>query len=354
MSDAKRVAALWALVLAVFACFNAVYWPVAWRQRDLDPANFMPYAKKLHGEGQLAAAIDIVKQGIDANHPPYAAPYETLQAWLTEFHDADGATTLRPTIAFYRARATAPAEREQALREAIREFDLFNRMPRLLPETARAVDLAVKDLCPVLGVPDLAQNLKASDQYSLLALSGGTMVTNGKIGETGTKIDFDLIVQSGGAAKERRIAHIFLRGRDFGGQERGLHAALIDPANGQFLQGGIFDIWSSSAEADRLALLLRDAPEGTIGAFAVMDDASANMTETLEAGLRSFGLFPEAMVMRHLRFFGLRYSFAAIGVKGAIPGSALQAWSPEEFDGHRGHPVACAVFRAQAAKGSQP
>ena len=59
---------------------------------------------------------------------------------------------------------------------------------------------------------------------------------------------------------------------------------------------------------------------------------------------------PEAMIQRRPRFFGMRYSFAAIGVKGAIPGKAMQAWSPDAYDGKSGHPVACGVITPVAGR----
>ncbi len=70
------------------------------------------------------------------------------------------------------------------------------------------------------------------------------------------------------------------------------------------------------------------------------------MTEELEAELRAFGLAREANIDRRSAILGLRYSFAAIGVKGAREGAALQAWSPEAFQGRDGHPVVCGVLRA--------
>lgn len=142
------------------------------------------------------------------------------------------------------------------------------------------------------------------------------------------------------------MAHIFLHNRDYGGAERGMHVALIDPVTGEPTQLGVFDIWAAPENADRMARMLNAAPNGTVGAFAVYDDASANMTDALEDALRSFGFLPETILQRRPRFYGLRYSYAAIGVKGAIPGQAMQAWSPDEFDGRPGHPVACMVLGA--------
>ena len=350
MSDLKRLGLLWALVLAVFVVFNAVYWPIHLRQRALDPASYMAYAARLHGEGRPLEAINTLRAGIDGHHPPLPEPYERLQAWQREVSHTSAADALEPTLGFYRALQLPEGEaRDTALRAAVAAGLARQSMPTLAPETAYQVRTLATELGTTLGLREAVQLLSPGDQFTLLRIAGGAVSTDGKIGKTGVTLPFDLVVQSPGGNRVRRVAHLYLNNHDYGGEERGFHAVLIDPATGQVAQLGVFDIWLSKSEADRMVRVLHSVPTGTIAAFAVLGDASINLTEDLEAALREFGLLPEAILLRRTKFFGLRFSFAAIGVKGAIPGTAMQAWSPDLYENTFGHPVACMVVRPAAA-----
>jgi hypothetical protein len=131
---------------------------------------------------------------------------------------------------------------------------------------------------------------------------------------------------------------------------RGMHVVLIEPERGQVTGSSVFDVWRSAAEAERLTRYLQDVLPGTIAAFAVYDDASAHVNPALEEALREFGLERRTLVGRTPALYGRRFSFAAIGVKGAAPGSALQAWSPGDYQvpgdsvQHASHPVHCGVL----------
>lgn len=343
VSDLKRLGLLWALVLLVFLVFNALYWPVHLRQRDLDPASFRTLAKRQHAQGQVLEAIDSLRKGIDAHHPPLPEPYAQLQAWQREAGHTAAADALTPVIAFYEALVHADAE---ALKRAV-DTGLAARMPvpPLSPETAQQVRTMANELGTTLGLREAVHVLPVESQFALLQIAGGAVSTNGAVGKTGVQLPFDLLVQSPGGNRVRRMAHLYLNNHDYGGEERGFHTLLIEPDTGQVAQLGVFDIWLSDDEADRMVRVLRSVPEGTIGAFAVLGDASINLNEDLEAALREFGFLPEAMLLRRPKFFGLRFSFAAIGVKGAIPGTAMQAWSPDVYENAFGHPVACMVVR---------
>lgn len=346
MTDTRRVLALWALILAVFLAFNAVYWPVHSYQADQDPDNFMVYAQKLHAQGQSAAAMDVLRQGIAAHHPTAPEPYEQLQGWLADAGKAAESAKLNPTVTFYRALGASGHAREVALRGAVDSSLALFPLPSIAKDSAGTLRLFAGNLGASLGVREAVRGLNEQQQYALLRLSGGVVSTNGEVGNTGVKLTFDLLVQSSGSA-DGRIAHIFLRGRDLSTSERGIHVAVLDPESSQVLQLGVYDIWSSPKEAERMARMLESMPQGSVAAFAVLDDASANMTDDLETQLRGFGLLPEAIIQRRARFYGLRYSFAAIGVKGAIPGKAMQAWSPDAYEGAPGHPVVCAVLNGE-------
>jgi len=346
---AKRVGVLWLLILLAFIAFNAAYWPVHFRQRERDPANFLPYARTLHEAARTREAVAALQAGIAAHRPATAEPYRTLQARLSDLGDMDAARRLQEQILFYHGLETGGATGEALVRDAIMLSLESSPLPTPAQETARALRIAAVELGAAIGQLEAVRALNIEQQFALLRLAGGTVNTDGTIGKTGVKIPADLIVQSGGGHEGKRIAHILLRGRNYCDDERGFHVAIIDPVTGQVLNLGVFDVWQSASEAARMARLLRGAPHGAIGAFCVLDDASLNLTHELGEALVSFGMRREAIINRVPAFFGLRFSFAAIGVKGADAGTAMQAWSPANFGGQPGHPVACITLRPEGA-----
>jgi len=342
MSSKKRVAALWLLVAVIFGVFNAVFWPAYRHQKATAPENFLACAQTLYAREGSAAGIACLLRGIAAQHPPYAEPYETLHAWLSETGQAEEAARWKSRALFYAA--FQAKDFREALGHAIQAELHRNPVPRIAPGLLRHLEAMSLDFAAALGVREVAVSLKPEERLTLLRLSGDAINTGGMIGTTGVKSPMDILVQSGGGEGVRRLAHIIIRDRNFAVSKRGLNVVLADGVSGQILQWGLFDIWESAGEADRLTRLLHEAPAGCIGAFAVFDDASVNLSAALEAELLNFGLERQAVNNRQPALFGLRYSFAAIGVKGAAPGAALQAWSPDTFQDHRGHPVTCGVL----------
>ena len=342
------MAVLWLVIVGAFAAFNAVFWPAHMHQADRDPAQFLAYARKLDGLGETLPALVRLRQGIRQHHPPWPEPYELLQGWLRRAGAEDEALALEPVIAFYRALSTGDADRGKELRQAVRGVREQKAVARVDASTCDAVNQLAGDFSRALGLLDTVGPMSCEEQLALLRLSG-PLRTDGRVGETGVRSPVDIVVQSGGGAGPRGVAHLFIRGREYAKRQRGLHAALVDAQSGQVFALGDFDIWDSAAEAARMTQFLREAPAGCIGVFAVRDDASANLTPALEAELLGFGLECQAVINYEPALLGLRYSFAAIGVKGASAGTALQAWSPEAFQGYPGHPVACGVIGGRGA-----
>lgn len=347
ISDARRVGLLWVLILGLFGVFNLVYWPIRFYQRETAPENFLAYARTLHREGKAADAIDCLRRGIEQHHPTFAGPYETLGDWLRAQGDTDGAGVRDVQGRFYRALRNGP---EMALREAIQASLAREPVPPLSPEAGRYVSLLAGSLGVVWSAREVVAALPVQEQLALLRLTGNAISTNGMIGGTGMASPVDILAQSGGGAAARECTHILVRGRDYAGGDRGFHVALMDAQSGQVAQMAQFDIWESVEDAARMARFLREAPKGIVGVFVVADDASANMTPELEGELLSFGVARQACINREPGLLGLRYSFAAIGVKGAPSGTALQAWSPGSFAGYPGHPVTCGVLRRAEEK----
>ena len=340
-----RVVFLWLLVLLLFAGFNGVFWPIHFRQIELAPENFLAHAQKLHDRGESSAAIAYVRSGIGAHHPPGPEPYAALRDWLRGQGEEAAAQGHEPAVRFYSAMRSGIAERTRLLFDAVEAAMAVRPMPHVAPQTRHYVDRLAGNFGAAYGVLEVQSAMTPQQQLALLWLTGGALLTDGMIGATGIQSPEDILVQSGGGGGARRHAHIFLRGRDYASRKRGFHAALINAETGQVIQSGVFDIWDRVDEAGRMAEFLRAAQAGCIGAFAVFDDASANLTAELEDELLGFGLERQACIERAPALLGLSYSFAAIGVKGAGPGTALQAWSPENFKGQPGHPVVCGVVR---------
>lgn len=344
ISPAMRVGFLWLLVSAVFVVFNVLFWPVHLRQRALAPENMVAYAQGLREAGQTSTAAEYLSRGIYQYRPPLPEAYELLGACLRELEGEGAEGALSSEIAYYRAwTGRDAASRAEGFAEAIR-LDLgVWPFPALEAGAGPLIRDATAVFSAMLGVPGMAETLTMEEGLSLMRVGGDALRLDGHIGETGVRSPGTVLVQSWGGMETGRSAHIWLRGRDFGGRKRGFHVALIDEQTGQVFNLGLFDIWEAPEEAVRMAAFLREAPPGCIGAFAVCDDASVNLSPELEAEMLGFGLEKQALIMGRPALLGLRYSFAALGVKGAAPGTALQAWSPESFAGVAGPPVVCGV-----------
>lgn len=345
MTPLRRVGLLWVLILAIFAGFNIAYWPVWRHQQRHDPKNFMTLAEAHREAGELARAIAVLEQGIAGFRPPKAQPYVQLRGYLREQGRAEDARALEPIIVFYHGTGrTAPEDRAEHWAQAVDLYLERSPAPLTAPLTAETLARLAGRLAAIYGIEEAVLAWESERHYALLQLLDGGIAPRRAIGETGVDSPVDILVQSGGGEGLRRTAHLFIGNRDFAGVGRGFHAALVDPESGQALQWGVFDLWDEIEEAHRMQRFLESAAPGVIGVFAVLDEGSVNMTPGLEAALIDFGLYPEARINREKRLLGMRYSFAAIGVKGAAPGSALQVWSPGEFAGHPGRPVNCGVL----------
>lgn len=345
MTAFKRIALLWAIVLACFAAFTAAYWPLHAYQVRNAPDNFAAYAQNLEENGQTDAAIKVLQIGISEFHPPCRAPYEHLARLLEQAGDMQARHALEPVRMFYAALEETDADhRDIMLRDAARARLQHQPAPPLGDANAQALHRMAVDLTAVYGAARAVLDMGPEEHFALLSIAGGAFRTDGLVGETGVSCPVDILAQSGGGQGVQRTAHIVVNGRDYARRERGIHVVLFDPKAVDVLHWDCFDLYDDLSAAQRLSGLLQRAPQGTIGAFAVFDDGSINMTIELEEALIGFGLERKARVGRDRALVGLRSSLAAVGVKGATPGSALQVWSPERFGTRDGHPVACGVL----------
>ncbi len=345
MTNLKRIGVLWAVVLASFAAFTAVYWPLQAYQARMAPENFAAYARELAENDRPADAIAALQEGMASFRPPCRAPYEALARLLEQTGATDARNTLEPARMFYAATEQAnPDTRDSLLLEAARLRLLQQPAPPFGAANAQALQHMAADLTAVYGAGRAVLGMRPEEHFALLALAGGAFRTDGLVGETGVASPVDILVQSGGGQGIQRAAHIVVNGRDYARRERGIHAVLYDPKAAEVTHWDCFDLYDDPTAAHRLSRLLQRAPKGTVGVFAVFDDGSVNMTPELEESFIEFGLERGARIDRGMALVGLRYSLAAIGARGAAPGTALQVWAPERFDACAGHPVACGVL----------
>ena len=104
----------------------------------------------------------------------------------------------------------------------------------------------------------------------------------------------------------------------------GYNVAVIQPGTGKLLDRQGFDTTpgGSEAEATALADFIAGVPEGHIVAVALQGEGAAYLNDGAVAALRSIGAEAD------LRG-ATGWSQAIIGVKGAAPGTALEAAGPE-------------------------
>jgi hypothetical protein len=135
-----------------------------------------------------------------------------------------------------------------------------------------------------------------------------------------------LLVQSAGE-EVGDFGHIYVDGVDVSPNGRGYNVAVFPP-EGEVLTAS-FDTHLDPGASTAMAEFIAAVPEGHAVAVAVADEASMNLGEEAVLALRSIGASGDLRERS-------RWSHAIIGVKGAEPGSALEA-----LDGLR--PVSVAI-----------
>jgi hypothetical protein len=124
-----------------------------------------------------------------------------------------------------------------------------------------------------------------------------------------------LLVQSAGK-EVGDFGHIYVNGLDVSPNRRGYNVAALSPQGD--LQIANFDTFLDPGASSALAAFIAALPQGHIVAVAAADEASMNLGEEGVSALRSIGAKGDLRGK-------YRWSHAVIGVKGAGPGSALEA-----------------------------
>jgi hypothetical protein len=140
-----------------------------------------------------------------------------------------------------------------------------------------------------------------------------------KIGMTGVLSPGDLRVSSAGQPYGS-MSSILFNGAELSRSLRGYNVVALDPA-GHVIGVARFDTFATGVDSDRLEAWLSALSPGTIVAGAVHDEASVHLTRGAVAALATLG------VVGDLRG-RYRESHAFVGVRGARPGTALEAIGP--------------------------
>ncbi len=136
------------------------------------------------------------------------------------------------------------------------------------------------------------------------------------IGDTGILSPVDIAV-TGAGFDAGRFGEIFVDGKSAIENKRAYHLVAVNPQNGAVDRVASFDTFADASESVRLAQFIADLPRGEIVAGAATDDVSRSLQQSAINALRSIG------VEGDLRF-QFRMGHAFIGVKGALPGQALE------------------------------
>jgi hypothetical protein len=118
-------------------------------------------------------------------------------------------------------------------------------------------------------------------------------------------------------------AAIVFDGTDLSPRRRGYNLVAVGPA-GRDVRSAGFDTFLRPEAAGELAAWIAALPAGTVVAGAVQDEASGRLTQEAVRAMETLGLHGDLRG----RF---RESHAFVGVKGAPPGSALEAIGPRRL-----------------------
>lgn len=143
-----------------------------------------------------------------------------------------------------------------------------------------------------------------------------------RIGTTGVRSPVDLAAYSRGA-RDKPYCELRVDGELVSDNRRGLNVVSVDPKDGSVLDARGFDLHFWRADSELWARWVERLERGTIVAVAVRKDAGRRASPAAIAALRALGV--RADLRDHEGA-----AFAAVGVKGARPGQAL-----EKLDGAR-------------------
>ncbi len=245
---------------------------------------------------------------------------------MARLNFAEGWGTLGETRVWATRRETKMFVRLDSPREVVLALRAFAPMPNQhIAVTVNGNSVGVLSLQSGWG--EYALNVKRESwragmneivlRFDALAPVASARADNYAIGATGAVSPVSIVARSAGS-EVGDFAHIFVNGADAAKNLRGYNVVVINAKTGAVEAGAAFDTFASADESARLAQFIAKIPNGRIVAVAVRDEASRFLSEEAVNALRSIG----ARADLRGKF---RWSHAIIGVKGAAPGSALEA-----------------------------
>jgi len=142
-------------------------------------------------------------------------------------------------------------------------------------------------------------------------------VSSRLVGQTGVEAPVNLVVQSAGQ-EVGDFGLIYVNGQDVSPNERGYNVVVIHPVTGAVEQAAAFDTHLDEGASQALAAFIAQVPAGHLVAVAAADEASRLLSPEAVDALRTIGASSD--LRDHFR-----WGHAIVGVKGAPPGSALEA-----------------------------
>lgn len=191
---------------------------------------------------------------------------------------------------------------------------VFNDRPlRLLPlnRSPQPVRLTL----PPPFHPDQRNRLELRYRYELAALRRGD--PRYRIGRTEASAPVDLYVLSAGKPYGW-TSSIVVNGEELSPDRRGYNLVALDPKTGALRARENFDTFLDRQASARLAAFIDRLPRGTLVVAAVKDEAAGQLTEEAVAAFHRIG----ARENLRGRLFA---SHLVVGVKGASPGTAMEA-----------------------------
>ncbi|MCA1901509.1 MAG: hypothetical protein LDL53_04725 [Candidatus Hydrogenedens sp.] len=321
---------LWGIIFIVIASFLTAHYYISQYQYFVDPENYIIRAKYYFQKGNIDKAKEEIERGIQIFKPVDEKAYLFLKDIKTKTGDIG---SIEKLVMYYEIAKliknchTAEVNKLDFNISVLHDDFITNL------SLSKTSSLSLLSMWKLLtrNTWKCLQNGGWTEKQILtfLLYSGGVFDFTSRIGNTGVEIDEDVLILSEGSP-EGSGAQIWFQGKNYAGNRRGLYVLILTPPPCKVFRADRFDIWESQNEAYKMEQFLEEVPEGHIGVFAVSDEATENMTDTLEQKLLSFGFSKKTYNQKDLVLFGYGYAFAGIGVKGAKEGMAVQNWAKYE------------------------
>jgi len=215
-----------------------------------------------------------------------------------------------------RARVSVALAREDSEIQPTVDVDFNGRRLTRVTPTAAPRDLQIALPPPYPKVDRNVLRLELTYRLQPHVSTGSAY----RIGGTGVHSPVDLVVTSAGKT-HGWIASIEVNGTDVARNFRGYNVAVVDPRSGRVERRDVLDTFLARAESARLADFIERVPAGSIVAAAIRDDGVGQLTDDAVRAFRSLGgqVDPRGTLF---------VSHLLIGVKGAGPGTAVEAFGP--------------------------